>query len=493
MKIPEKDKDKKLKEKDLYYQIHLYNEILKDIQKQKNLVSDQYIGRKLSDKELLQIEELKVPLSRFHLYEEFIKNNEIFSGNVKSCLFEKNLTILTSCIAELYLTKNMLTFKKLLNILKFNPHLFKLMDLIFLYRHFSNNINIHNITFLINLFTKLYLAEINFKVIVDKVEFLFQSSAKPMRLICYFHISPKFLIDIHSRFERILTKGAKPSVLYKIIPQFIKDPNKDYIANNNYMYKTVLNIIEKKVEDTIDDKEILKMISDCQKDKNYTTLKLDKNQEPFYISRFINISDKSSLFGKCWGLVLNFNEMFLKCIKVFCNTIEKHLINLAVILNKIIEPMNIEPILNLCESMKEFSNSNSILWQIIAGQFKPEPSKANIYNESIKKEKAIVDNIFNQEIQFNENIKADFQNCFGEAQKEIDKLILIDVKDEKERKIKQKLQENKTKLNSVKTNDNKILIVKNQLSAYITQYSENTSLLDEEVVNDITEKVNHFI
>jgi len=493
MKIPEKDKDKILKEKDLYYQIHLYNEILKDIQKQKNLVSDQYIGRKLSDKELLQIEELKVPLSRLHLYEGFIKNNEIFSGNVKSCLFEKNLTDLTSHIGDLYYTKNMLSFQKLLGVLKLNTHLFKVMDLIFPYRHFSNNINIHNIAFLINLFTKLYLAEINFKVIVDKKEFLFQSSDKSMRLICYFNISAKFLIDINSRFERILKKGDKSTVLYKILPQFIKDPNKDFIANNNYMYKTALTIIEKKMEDTINSKEILKLITDCQKDKNNITLKLDKSQEPFYISRFINISDKSSLFGKCWGLVLNFNEMFLKYIKVFCNTIEKHLITLADILNKIIEPMYIEPILNLCESMKEFSNSNSILWQIITGQFKPEPSKANIYNESIKKEKAIVDNVFNQEIQFNENIKADFQNCFGEAQKEIDKLILIDVKDEKERKIKQKLQENKTKLNSVKTNDNKIKIVKNQLSAYITQYSENTSLLDEEVVNDITEKVNHFI
>ena len=51
--------------------------LLKDIQKVKSLVSDQYIGRKLSDKELLQIEELKVPLSRLHLFEGFIKNNDV--------------------------------------------------------------------------------------------------------------------------------------------------------------------------------------------------------------------------------------------------------------------------------------------------------------------------------------------------------------------------------------------------------------------------------
>ena len=129
-----------MKEKDLYYQINRYNELLKDIQSKKSLVSDQYIGRKLSDKELLLIEELKVPLSRLHLFEGFIKNNEIFSGNIKSCLFENNLTILTSCIVEFFSTKNMLSFKKLLNILKYNPHLFKLMDLVFPYKHFSDSI-----------------------------------------------------------------------------------------------------------------------------------------------------------------------------------------------------------------------------------------------------------------------------------------------------------------------------------------------------------------
>ena len=37
------------------------------------------------------------------------------------------------------------------------------------------------------------------------------------------------------------------------------------------------------------------------------------------------------------------------------------------------------------------------------------------------------------------------------------------------------------------------MIVKNQLSAYINQYENNAKLLTEEVVNDISEKVEHFI
>ena len=60
--------------------------------------------------------------------------------------------------------------------------------------------------------------------------------------------------------------------------------------------------------------------------------------------------------------------------------------------------------------------------------------------------------------------------------------------------MKEKLNENKNKLNKVKSIDNKILIVKNKLSVYISQQSVNMQIiLTEEIVNDITEKLNHFI
>ena len=167
---------------------------------------------------------------------------------------------------------------------------------------------------------------------------------------------------------------------------------------------------------------------------------------------------------------------------------------MAYILNQIIEPKYIEPILNLCESMKEFCSKNSILWQIQINQFSPEQSKAPLYNIAIKRERSIVEEIFSQEIQFNDDIKADLTSCLEEAQKKIDELIINDEKDEKLRRMKEKLHENKNKLNNEKPTDNKILILKNQLSAYISQYSENMQIiLTEEIINDITEKVNRFI
>jgi hypothetical protein len=101
-----------------------------------------------------------------------VKNDEIFYGNVKSCLFTNDLYKLLYYILEIYHTKNMLSFKKVLQILKLYPYLFKLMDFIFPYKHFNNTI-IRNTTYLMDLFTKLYLAKINFKVIVENNEFPF--------------------------------------------------------------------------------------------------------------------------------------------------------------------------------------------------------------------------------------------------------------------------------------------------------------------------------
>ena len=61
----------------------------------------------------------------------------------------------------------------MMNILRHNPYLFTLMDLIFLYKEFAN-IVIGNVTYLMDLFTNLYLANVNFKIIIDKTQFVFQ-------------------------------------------------------------------------------------------------------------------------------------------------------------------------------------------------------------------------------------------------------------------------------------------------------------------------------
>ena len=52
-----------------------------------------------------------------------------------------------------------------MNILRHNPYLFTLMDLIFLYKEFAN-IVIGNVTYLMDLFTNLYLTNVNFKIII---------------------------------------------------------------------------------------------------------------------------------------------------------------------------------------------------------------------------------------------------------------------------------------------------------------------------------------
>ena len=477
--------------KDLYFQINILNKLFKDINNIKNQVSDQYIGRKLSDKELLLIDQLKIPLSRLHLFEGLTKNKEIFSIKIKSFLFKNNLSVLVSCVLQLFLTKNTLAFKNLLHTLKNEPTLFSIIDLIFPYNHYFNT-NIYNVTYLINLFKSLYLEKINFKVIIDKTEFLFQNNYNPLKMICILAIDQFFLLSTNTLIQRTFKKGEKPKILFMISKEFLSNKNECFLWNF-YAYLTILDIIKNKKEETIDEKETKIILS-----KFYGKIKgkpnLDKNYESFNISKFLLSDENTSLFGKAWGLTLSIEPFLLNYIKAFSFPIERHLINLAEALNQIIEPKYIEPILNLCESMKEFCSKNSILWKIHIGQFEPEPSKASLYNNSIKKEKSIIENIFNQEIQFNENIKTDFQNCFSEAEKKIQNLLLIEEKDEKLKKLKQKLLDNNNKLSSIKPKNNKILMVKNQLCAYISQYTENIQIiLTDEIVNDIEEKVNHFI
>ena len=153
----------------------------------------------------------------------------------------------------------MLSFKKMLDILKNNPDLFSLMDLIFPYKNFSNTI-ISNVTYLMDLFTHLYLAKVNFKVIIDINQFDFHSNENE-RMNCIFYINEKFLLDLNTSIERRLTPKAKPTILFKIIPKLIKDKNKDYILWNYYIYLSILDIIKNKKEDTINQNEIKKIIS----------------------------------------------------------------------------------------------------------------------------------------------------------------------------------------------------------------------------------------
>ena len=96
----------------------------------------------------------------------------------------------------------------MMNILRHNPYLFTLMNFIFLYKEFAN-IVIGNVTYLMDLFTNLYLANVNFKIIIDKTQFVFQSNE--LKMICVLVINHKFILDLNTSIERILTPKSKPT------------------------------------------------------------------------------------------------------------------------------------------------------------------------------------------------------------------------------------------------------------------------------------------
>ena len=70
-------------------------------------------------------------------------------------------------------------------------------------------------------------------------------------MICVLVINHKFFLNLNTSIERILTPKSKPTILFKIIPELIKDTKKDYILWNYYTYLSILNIIKTKKEETI--------------------------------------------------------------------------------------------------------------------------------------------------------------------------------------------------------------------------------------------------
>ena len=55
-------------------------------------------------------------------------------------------------------------------------------------------------------------------------------------MICVLVINHIFILDLNTSIERILTLKSKSTILFKIIPELIKDTNKDYILWNYYTY-----------------------------------------------------------------------------------------------------------------------------------------------------------------------------------------------------------------------------------------------------------------
>ena len=265
-------------------------------------------------------------------------------------------------------------------------------------------------------------------VIVDGFNFKFEFNQNPKKIECKLFIED-FLINKGSNIKK------ENIQIFAIYGDYIKN-KKDSLKWNYYFYSLIIKILNNKKEESINKEDINIFFKEITENKQPP--KLNRIYEDFTISKFFDENDFCSLFGKAWCCIFTLDNSTLNYIKYFCYPIEKYLINLAQYLYSIIEPKLIEPILNLCERMKDFCSTNSILWKIHTKKFQPELSKANIYNNMIKKEKNLINLIFSQEIQINNNIKDDIINCLEEAQTEIDKLMKEEEKNQNKKKLKEK-------------------------------------------------------
>ena len=358
-----------------YYQIKVLNLLFQDINIAKYNVEDEYIQRKISDEELLQLDKLKNPLSKLIIFRKLLELKYI--SEIKPIYMIYELSDLLKKTVEFFekvkayfegkkplqnsqkLAMN--SFINLLKVLENKKELFELIDLIFPYKHFVSIKKNCNINYLIDAFTKLYFAKINFVIKVkfkNKTENL-NFNFKKGTLICTFIINDNFFIDEDTSVGRQEQKAKK--IYFKlnrdVINKFIKynnDKNHELIKWNYIFYLSIVDLTKNEKSELLSEKEIkaiflkyINQISKVEKEKEKMIPKLAKNEINFNLSKFYISNTESSVFGKAWGLALISNPDFMNYVTIFSDDIERYIIKLAGELYQKIEPKFIESILRL--------------------------------------------------------------------------------------------------------------------------------------------------
>lgn len=404
--------------------------------------------------------------------------DKIFEKQIKSDIYKKNVEPINLLIKKFYEQKNLVSFTTLVENLSKVPSVLKMLDFLFPYKEFYYT-PISNVCLLMNLIVNLAKASINFSLKIGNKEIKFEmNKSSQTRIHCVFCINKNYLLDIGtSIYCKQKEKEKSPTLLFSISAEKLTD----------LIYIALCTLIKEKKIDKVTDKEIVTKINEAYR-KFQERPKVDSDS--FQFNHYFR-SNKSSLFGKAWSLVYNLNDNMLSFVSTFCYPLEKSLLDLAKALYDIVEPSLIEEIVKLCYSMKEFCNSDSILWKIHTNQFVFDKTCLDDYADAIKREKGILDKVFSQNIQLDPSLKSKILDTLAKVDKEIEGYIIDDIKDKEKREKIEQLHKLKVKLTNLKTNDTKILCIQDDLLQYINKYTDNDNLeLTEAILKDISQKIN---
>ena len=340
--------------KSKFYQIIIIKKLYKAILSKSKKINGFVNEVKLSDEQLLKIDEIKQILLQFKFLNKLLSKNICFyERNINYYLFDPLCSELCKKLDEFVEEQNMESFIQLVSFLFDKEKSFIILEL--LYPFDNEKINkkkeLEFASYYVYLWITLYKNKNNFSLRVDKKEYNIKFKEDQLnKIYCYFIFNEKqstFLSN--GSYIGMIKKGKSKNKNKEHLKKvFIKEVSKEETKKFLIIIKENYDIIHK-------DKQLLGY------DTNFSNVKRFESLN-FYFNKL------SSLIPRIWPIIYNFDDnnnkyiinYFIKSLHYLESDTIK---NLTKIYKNINEEKSIEKIIGKISDIIFFCNSSSIIWK----------------------------------------------------------------------------------------------------------------------------------
>ena len=356
---------------DEYHQISIIYKLLKNIMKYGSSIGQIKNDKKLSDLELMEIEELKWPILRLKLLERLIKNGilpqllkrEYASRTTEEedDIFENKLCIdILNLISEMVEKPEMSTFINLIKYIhdKSNSieEIKKYIETFTPFYKFRSS-KLDEISAWLPLIIKCIICKQSFKIVFkDNIEFKFDGleGKENFKKLYFYFTSNELTLSKLSKYEINLNKE------YKMIID--EDSKEKHIFRFFHIIRKVLD------EQKLKDKRLDKIIKDCKDRDDFTIAKknedeIDIRYRFFKISNLFDLpnSNKNDSVGKFWMIIYNMNDKSVQSLCKLLTSYEKIIFNLFLHFYNNNDEKNIDKFVEFIKSIDFYTDNLVIL------------------------------------------------------------------------------------------------------------------------------------
>ena len=356
---------------DEYHQISIIYKLLKNIMKYGSSIGQSKNDKKLSDSELLEIEELKWPILRLKLLERLIKNGilpQLLKREYASRATEEEDDILENklCINILNLISEMVEkpeMSSFINLIKYIYDQSKSIEEIKRYiETFTpfykfRSTKLDEISAWLPLIIKCIICKQSFKIVFnDNIEFKFDGldGKENFKKLYFYFTSNELILSKSSKYEISLNKD------YKMV--FDEDSKEKHIYRFFHIIRKVLD------EQKLNDKRLEKIIKDCRDREDFTISKKNANEIDiryrfFKISKLFNLpnSNKIDSVGKFWMIIYNMSDKSVQSLCKLLTSYEITIFNLFLHFYNNNEEKNIDKFIEFIKSLDFYTDNLVIL------------------------------------------------------------------------------------------------------------------------------------